>query len=188
TIFARDAVTYETLRSCAKDLVEIEQDHDTAFNLQRSDLLSYPTPGKYVLYGIRRDEEKTNLLMPDILSYCVDPAFYCRTFKHWVYLHAYSKEIITNRMHSAILGSILGVPTSLLSNAYHKNRSVWEFSLKDRGVKWLENIPSKGFVPVMFKNDYVKNIILGNKFTYLKSLVYGSRYEDFEKLNSFFKK
>ncbi len=183
-IFARDSRTFEILGKSVQSYAQIVQDHDTAFNLQRSDVINYETSGKYVFYGIRTDVEKTNLVMPSIFSYCVDPAFYGRNFDHWVFIHAFSKKIITNRLHSAILGSILGIPTSLLSNGYHKNRAVWEFSLKDRGVEWSEGFPTGKLVPLLFRNEFAKKIILSNKVAYLKSLFYGARYSDFERLYS----
>ena len=71
----------------------------------------------------------------------VDPVRYSYSFKHWVRLHARAASIVTNRLHSAICGSILGVPTTLLPNNYHKARGVWEQSLAARGVQWAERLP-----------------------------------------------
>ncbi len=183
-IFARDSKTCEVLKNTVSDYAEILQDHDTAFNLQPSDLVNYPTMGKYVFYAIRTDVEKTSLIMPSIFSYSVDPAFYCKSFDHWIYLHAFSKEIISNRLHTAIFGSIMGIPTTLLSNGYHKNRAVWEYSLKDRGVKWADGLPTGKFIQELFKYKFAKDIIMSNKIKYLKSMFYGASYNDFKKLQS----
>ena len=72
----------------------------------------------------------------------IDPAYFARSFDHWIRIHAASKTIVTNRTHSAICGAILGIPTTLFAGAYHKNRSIWEFSLETRGVEWLADIPT----------------------------------------------
>ena len=65
---------------------------------------------------------------------------YCKTFEEWIALHANSSKVITNRLHSCILSLILGKKVILLPNNYYKNRSIWEYSLKDRGVLWQEKI------------------------------------------------
>jgi hypothetical protein len=54
-------------------------------------------------------------------------------------IHAYADRIISNRLHSAIVGSVLGRPVDLLPGNYHKNRSIWEFCLSQRGVRWLDD-------------------------------------------------
>ena len=42
-----------------------------------------------------------------------------------------AEEVFTDRLHVAILGSILGKKVTLYGNVYHKNRGVWEYSLRD---------------------------------------------------------
>jgi len=61
------------------------------------------------------------------------------SFKYRLGFHmANASTIITNRLHSAIIGAILGKNVELFRNSYHKNRSVWEYSLQSKGVKWIE--------------------------------------------------
>jgi len=62
----------------------------------------------------------------------------CQTGHNWAQLHVYALEILTNRSHSAMLGAILGKKTKMFRGKYHKNRSIWEYSLKQRGVEWVE--------------------------------------------------
>ena len=56
----------------------------------------------------------------------------------WAVLHMHASRIVTNRSHSAIMGAVLGKDTSIFAGSYHKNRSIYDYSLKELGVKWLE--------------------------------------------------
>ena len=58
--------------------------------------------------------------------------------KNWTQLHMDASRILTNRCHSAILGAILGKDTTMFKGHYHKNRSIYEYSLKKLGVNGLE--------------------------------------------------
>ena len=80
----------------------------------------------------------------------LDPVFFCKDFTHWVRLHMGAKSIITNRTHSSILGTILGKETTLFPSSYHKNLSVWEYSLKKRNVQWADG---EKISEVKLKND-----------------------------------
>ena len=91
----------------------------------------------FKLAAIREDPESPDTLPEsvDLEEYdvVVDP---CQT-NRWGSLHLYATEILTNRSHSAILGAILGKKTKMFAGKYHKNRSIWGFSLKRRGVEWV---------------------------------------------------
>jgi exopolysaccharide biosynthesis predicted pyruvyltransferase EpsI len=50
------------------------------------------------------------------------------------------KRIITDRLHFAISGLILGRETTILPNSYHKNRSMYETWLRDLGCNFAENL------------------------------------------------
>ena len=119
-------------------------DHDTALHLKMGDdyltpLLGGHEPEELFTYlGVRADPESPNR-MPE----SIDPSKFervndpCQT-ESWAYFHVKASEIVTNRSHSAILGAILKKPTTMFAGSYHKNRSVYEYSLKDLGVKWIE--------------------------------------------------
>jgi len=144
-IFARDETSYGWLKRYLENRFEVLLDHDTALNLCPADLVYGNFPGKYALYAVREDREAVD--MPNKsgrLPLWLDPAKACGTLEEFIFLHGQAKEIITNRLHSAILGLIFGIPTRLFANNYHKNRSVWQFSLAPRGVKWIE---AKDVVP-----------------------------------------
>lgn len=55
-------------------------------------------------------------------------------------------HIITDRLHFAITGMLLKRKVTLLPNAYHKNRSMWETWLKDLGCAWAET-PEQATAP-----------------------------------------
>jgi exopolysaccharide biosynthesis predicted pyruvyltransferase EpsI len=138
-IFARDLTTYSILKQVVPGSVNLEIDHDTALNLEKADLINNNYPGgNYKLYALRRDKEinKGVYVAYEPFSLILDPAKYCINFEHWIYVHARAKKIVSSRLHSAILGSILKIPTVLFPNNYHKNRSVWEYSLRSRDIVW----------------------------------------------------
>ena len=119
-------------------------DHDTALFLKMGD--GYLTPlldgcepeELFTFLGIREDPESLDKIPesidPSKFDHVIDP---CQT-KSWAYFHVKASEIVTNRSHSAILGMILKKPTTIFPGRYHKNRSIWEYSLRDNGVKWID--------------------------------------------------
>jgi exopolysaccharide biosynthesis predicted pyruvyltransferase EpsI len=150
--FAREANSAEFLAKILPGTVKLHLDHDTAFHLSQDELLTlsklkkFPT-GRYSLVVSREDDEmpSTPVITSDA-AVKLDPAYYATSFSHWLRIHAFSTRIISNRLHSAIVGSLLGKPTDLMPGSYHKNRSIWEFSLRERGVKWCEP-QGAGIVP-----------------------------------------
>lgn len=176
-VLCRDRVSYIVLQQCISGNVELLLDHDTALNLQSEDLpQSNCGNGRFTLYAIREDKEAYNIKNKEYFSVWVDPVKYCKSFEEWVKIHAHAKKIVTNRLHSAIAGTILGKETILLPNNYHKNRAVWQFSLKSRGVTWKEELPTcflsrlVEFIPPM------KAIAKRSKFQTLIRKIYGIRH------------
>ncbi|MGH7403135.1 MAG: polysaccharide pyruvyl transferase family protein [Candidatus Rokuibacteriota bacterium] len=139
-VFARDHVSYEALAACFPGL-ELGAEHDTALHLSRADLDGPCLPRAFALHVIREDNESNQILDRDLLSLSIDPTRFCRSFNQWVALHRSARRIVTNRLHSAIAGVVLGKPTVLLPNSYHKTRSVWVYSLRERGVVWSDEVP-----------------------------------------------
>lgn len=58
----------------------------------------------------------------------------------YAYLDVASRfgKIVTDRLHFAIAGLIVGAKTTLLPNGYYKNRAMWETSLADLGCLWRD--------------------------------------------------
>jgi exopolysaccharide biosynthesis predicted pyruvyltransferase EpsI len=137
--FSRDRESARLASSELPSGVEQFLNEDTAFYLDRDTVLKWsgPTRRRLDLLAVREDSEAVSVSEHQPGSAAViDPAYFARTFDHWIRIHAASRTIVTNRTHSAVCGAILGVPTTLFPGAYHKNRSIWEFSLEPRGVKW----------------------------------------------------
>lgn len=138
--YARERTTYDYMKTRN---VNLRLDHDTALALEKDDkwlkpLLAGEKMKPFKLAAIREDPESPDTLPESVdlddYDVVIDP---CQTRK-WASLHLYATEILTNRSHSAILGAILGKKTKMFRGKYHKNRSIWEYSLKNRGVEWVE--------------------------------------------------
>ena len=148
--FARETVSLNVLHQLGlEDLgVQLALDHDTALHLQVDDLyriaeLQRAPKGRYYLNIGRQDNERPQkpgspLSRPRGVT--LDPAYIAKTFSHWVRIHLYARSITTNRLHSAIVGCIAGKPVTLGPGSYHKNHSVWEFSLAKNNAKWSDDI------------------------------------------------
>ena len=139
-MMAREATSHGLLQQVVPASVEAMLDHDTALNLAASDI-ARPPGLDYVYYAIRDDKEANPVAVHEYAAVWGDPVLIAPDFDGWVTLHAGAKAIVTNRLHSAILGGILGIPTTLCPNNYFKNRAVWEYSLQHLGVAWAEQIP-----------------------------------------------
>jgi exopolysaccharide biosynthesis predicted pyruvyltransferase EpsI len=137
--FVREQYSEGICREILPAGIPLHLNEDTAFYLDRAAILKKirPVRPRMHLYAVREDPESVELeRYRDDRSTILDPARYAQSFEHWLRIHAAAKTLLTNRTHSAICGAILGIPTTMFSGAYHKNRSIWEFSLKQRGVKW----------------------------------------------------
>lgn len=69
-----------------------------------------------------------------------DPAKICATPFDYLELAARYERIITDRLHFAICGLIVGRDTTLLANSYHKNASMHETWLASLGCKFATNL------------------------------------------------
>lgn len=65
-----------------------------------------------------------------------DPVRMCQTPQQYLALAARYARIVTDRLHFAICGLLLGRRTTLLPNCYHKNTSMYETWLKDLGCEF----------------------------------------------------
>ena len=174
-MFTREMISYRHLKNILPRDVELESDHDTALNMADSDFSQLETQNRYTLYAIRRDKESYDIPKCNPFLLWLDPAKFCRSFDHWVDIHAKAKRIITNRMHSAILGSILGKPVTLLPNRYHKNRSIWEYSLEPRAVEWQDTLTVNKIVRGMHNYKFIRRILDSYKLETFVELLYGLR-------------
>ena len=86
---------------------------------------------------LRKDVEKKVIYS---LSNLADPVDICSTVNEYFELASHFRHIVTDRLHFAIAGLILGREVTLLPNSYHKNRSMFDTWLKGLGCNWAENI------------------------------------------------
>ena len=141
-MFVREEASLSAVKPILPTNVSIGLKEDTAFYIQKDDVERRvgEVRHRYDLMAIREDSEGYKLQPPPKKqAVIVDPAYFATSFDHWLRLHAAAKRIVTNRTHSSILGAILGTPTTLYAGRYHKNRSIWEYSLRKRGVEWLDD-------------------------------------------------
>lgn len=69
-----------------------------------------------------------------------DPAKICQRPTDYLELAAQYERIITDRLHFAISGLIVGRDVTLLPNSYHKNRSMHETWLAALGCRFAETL------------------------------------------------
>jgi exopolysaccharide biosynthesis predicted pyruvyltransferase EpsI len=139
-VYVRERTSLEALAGRLPDDIALYLDDDTALQLTADEALNdRPQASRYVLLALREDNEARPVTLgTKFKGIRLDPASYACSFDHWVRIHSLAARIITNRLHSSIIGTVLNKPTTLLGGNYHKNRSLWEYSLKKRGVAWLE--------------------------------------------------
>lgn len=139
--FLREKTSFSFITGAIdSDKVKFYLDKDTAFHLDKPYLEKKfgPVKQKYQLDIIRIDGEAANFKPQRKSSVVLDPAFYADSFEHWYRIHAHASSILSNRTHSAIIGAILGKTVYFYNGSYHKNRSIWEYNLKDIGVIWSD--------------------------------------------------
>ena len=141
--FARELVTYKFMK---RFFSRVHLDEDTALQLSKDCdefkkfCMNIPVKNNHKLLVLRKDIEAVYL--PRAVSrkdydIVCDPAYLKR--EDWLKVHLWASKITTNRCHSAILGAILGKEVNLYANSYHKNHSLWEFSLTKLDVNWVEH-------------------------------------------------
>ncbi len=186
-VIAREKTSYAAIEEVLPKGVNLLLDHDTALNCTAEDLFpgprrKRPAPyaiARYSLYAIRQDKEAFGEVEQNPLAVRIDAGEQCYDFLHWAGVHRWAREIVTNRLHSSILGAIFGIPTTLLPNRYHKNRSVWEFSLRERGVQWAENVPLTGWAKAIKRNAWLDSMVEASLVQrILKGVVYGARHRN----------
>ncbi|MBI2870422.1 MAG: polysaccharide pyruvyl transferase family protein [Candidatus Omnitrophica bacterium] len=176
-MFAREERSYRNLQACAPKWMEIDIDHDTALNISPSELACSGLTGRFVLHSIREDPEGVPLAAREYAAVWLDPVLFCDTFEQWVELHSRARAIVTNRLHSACLGSLLGKPTTLMPNSYHKNRSVWEYSLQGRGVRWSDELPMTAVSKLINAMPPVRGVFSSTLVQRAFRVAYGVRYK-----------
>ncbi|MBD3173400.1 hypothetical protein GF326_13125 [Candidatus Bathyarchaeota archaeon] len=119
--------------------VHISISPELALYLTEKDIEEYIEPRKdnYTLLAFRNDKESaisshTKItLLDQVEKPLTSDISMEKTLTDFVSTVYNAEYIYTDRLHIAILSKILDKPATLFSNKYHKNRGVWELSLKE---------------------------------------------------------
>jgi hypothetical protein len=149
-LFCREATSYALLDSIGlPSSVHTYLSNDAALYLTEKDI-SVDVCDRFVLVAPRLDRESAvKWKIGDIMG--LWPGDNLRfgdlnllpDFGSYVRAVASSSKVYTDRLHVAILATILDKETYLLPNSYHKNKSTYEFSLK--GFESIEFLDCKEF-------------------------------------------
>lgn len=136
-LFCREIPSYTLLRSLSFSRnVHIGRSPDAALYMSAADFSAKPE-NRHVLVAPRLDREsivKWNLsMMWEIwpkASIRFGDVNLLPDFHTFIEVVARASKVFTDRLHVSILSSMLGKETYLLPNSYHKNKGVYDFSLK----------------------------------------------------------
>lgn len=118
-VWLREAQSFEKC-SRPKDIC-----HDLAFYLTFD---AYKNIKPYFKAGfLCREDEEAAGKRPFNLG---DPVKICRSVDEYIKLAASFEEIITDRIHFAIIAAKLGRKVHLFAGNYYKNKAIYEFSLR----------------------------------------------------------
>jgi len=144
-LFCREAYSYERMQTATEGLehVSIDLADDTALLLTDGDLPDDDVSTEYTLVAMRDDAESANPRIDENISQPIrvgDVSTTAETFAEFVNSVAKATQIYTDRLHIAILGTILNKPVTWYEVGYHKSRGVYEHSLSDRkNVRFVYN-------------------------------------------------
>ena len=143
TLFCRENYSFDLLSEMGlPGNVEVRLSKDTSLYLKQEDLdgFIHTKAEKNNLVCLRIDRE--SIIPRKIKQRIIEKvkSFSCNLLvadiSKWGSLSSYlsavanSSKIVTDRLHVAIVAHILGKEFTLLGNCYHKNRGVYEYSLR----------------------------------------------------------
>lgn len=135
--FCREEYSYDIIEQATTDLEHVTPylSQDTALYLDTSDLSFDRLSEEYSLVAMRSDKESAEPLIEyDIEGPLLvqDISITAGHFTDWVNLVAKAKVVYTDRLHVAILATILDKPLYWYEATYHKSRGVYEYSLAEK--------------------------------------------------------
>jgi len=136
-ILCREEYSYSVLENMVKsDRVTLYVEDDTALYLDASDLDVESSGEDFSLISLRKGKESIN----NMVDVTVEPPILARdisqdeeTFERFINTASNAEKIYTDRLHGAIIGTILDKKVRFYENRYHKNRGVYEKSLSEYG-------------------------------------------------------
>jgi len=167
TLFCRERYSFDLLSGMSPPRnVRLLLSGDTALYLERRDLEAYISPpqGRYDLICFRKDreaavpEELKRRVLGDAYNPLVSDISMNGGFSDFVSAVANAGRVYTDRLHVAILASIFGKETTLFGNRYHKNKGVYEYSLRGNPrIKFIE-AEGDGLNRVSFRKDELHEV------------------------------
>jgi len=138
-LFCRERESFKLLKKMEmSENVTLFVSHDTAFYLNKSDFIE--KKGGYDLFSFRKGSEAKlplsekkeliNHLRDNNRKVCNIDASICGTYQDFVGVVEGADRIFTDRLHVAILSSIIGKKCLLFPNIYFKNNAVYKYSLR----------------------------------------------------------
>ncbi len=147
-LFCREEYSLEHLKKKGlPDTVSIHLSPELALYLTQDDLSDFieERTDSYTLIAFRKDREsaigqaaRDEIVQMSGNSLIADVSME-KTLKDFVSAVYNADSVYTDRLHVAILSKILDKKVTLFGNRYHKNRGVWEYSLRD-SVEYVETI------------------------------------------------
>lgn len=141
--FCREEYSYALMKDAAdnQDHVSVYLDDDTALSVSE-DTLSFANRGtEYELIAMRADAESTSPFLQESINPPIKVSDISNTtdsFEIFVQTAARAKHIHTDRLHVAILATLLNKPVTWYEVGYHKSRGVYEYSLSDNdNIKFM---------------------------------------------------
>lgn len=138
-IFAREAMTYRFLTDIGVPHERVFLADDMAFSLTDELHGAKPTSKRGVLLCLREDVEsarpfncpKSNFDVSKlIIHHWDDPVVAHHASQILLKIVGDYEIVVTDRLHVAIAGALLGCQVKLLPNNYYKNRGVFELSMR----------------------------------------------------------
>lgn len=134
--FCREKYSYQNLKPITEefDNVSIHLSKDTALYLQPEDFPNINSKSEYVLVALREDKESASPSLNIHQNKRVlesDISVKADSLIEFVNTIASAEKVYTDRLHVAITAAIFKTETVFFDNTYHKNRGVYEYSLKN---------------------------------------------------------
>lgn len=134
--FCRENYSYEIIENATDSLDHVTTyvSQDTALYLGAHNLSFDGLSEEYTLIAMRADKESAEPLIEHDIDgplLVQDISTTAGSFRDWVNRVANAKKVFTDRLHVAILATILNKPLVWYEASYHKSRGVYELSLKD---------------------------------------------------------
>lgn len=141
-IICREPISYNYVKQYFKHLDNLYLSHDMAFYLDLSSKISLDISKNNILNCFRNDKEKTTINIPNDnkdLSLIFKTKF---STKNNIIIEKISNNFIneiskyniinTNRLHVAIIASLLNKNVNFYSNNYYKNEAIYNFSILNK--------------------------------------------------------